>query len=68
MERVSDWIVGIMVGVFGLVGLILAVGARDEEIFIFGASLALFGGLFIYGIHKRQTAAAVASVKGNNHG
>jgi hypothetical protein len=68
MERLSDWIVGIMVGVFGLVGLVMAVGARDEEIFIFGASLAVFAGVFIYGLYKGQTAAAVATVKGDTHG
>jgi cytochrome c oxidase cbb3-type subunit 1 len=39
-ERVSDWVVGTLVAVFGCVGLIMGVGARDEEIFIFGFSLA----------------------------
>jgi hypothetical protein len=59
-ERVSDWVVGTLVAVFGAVGLIMGVGARDEEIFNFGFSLALFSGTFIYGIYKRQQAERAA--------
>jgi hypothetical protein len=55
-ERVSDWVVGALVAVLGLVGLIMGAGARDEEIFIFGFSLAIFSGTFIWGIYKRQAA------------
>ena len=61
-ELVSDWIVGTMVAVFGGVGMIMGVGARDEEIFIFGFSLAIFSGTFIWGIRQRH-AAAHAAVK-----
>ena len=68
MEKVSDWIVAAMVGLLGLVGLIMGVGARDEEIFIFGYSLAAFGGLFIFGIFRRQAAERAAAVQGGRHG
>lgn len=68
-ERVSDWIVGTLVAVFGLVGLAMGVGARDEEIFIFGFSLALFSGTFIWGIFKRQAAERAAVKVGvSQHG
>jgi hypothetical protein len=68
-ERVSDWSVGTLVAIFGLVGLIMGVGARDEEIFIFGVSLALFSGTFIWGIYKRQKAErAAVKVGAGQHG
>ncbi len=37
----SDFVIGIMMAVFGLIGLILAAGAVDDGIYVFG--LALFG-------------------------
>lgn len=49
----GDLIVGIVVGVFGLIGLILASGALDNEMYVFGLSLVLFAGLFIFGLVKR---------------
>jgi hypothetical protein len=68
-ERVSDWIVGALVAVFGLVGLTMGVGARDEEIFIFGVSLAIFSCAFIYGIYQRQAAErAAVKVGAGQHG
>ena len=49
-----------MMAVFGLVGAYLAVGARDIEILIFGASLAVMAVVFDVGILRRR----VATVKG----
>ena len=37
----SHWIMGILAGLFALLGLLMAGAARDTGIFIFG--LALFG-------------------------
>lgn len=53
-EHVSDWIVGIMMSVFGVVGLILASGANDSEMAIFGFGLAIFAVVFVIGIVRRH--------------
>jgi hypothetical protein len=49
-ETVSDLVVGLLVAVLGLVGLILAAGAIDDEIYIFGLGLAAFAVLFDFGL------------------
>ena len=49
---VSDLLVGLLVAVLGLVGLFLAAGALDDEIFIFGLGLAAFAVLFDLGLVK----------------
>jgi hypothetical protein len=49
----GDLIVGIAVGIFGLIGLILSAGALDTEMYVFGLSLVIFAGLFIFGLVKR---------------
>jgi drug/metabolite transporter (DMT)-like permease len=67
-ENVSDWFVGLMVAVFGLIGLLMAIEARDPEIFIFGAGLALFAAVFDYSIVRRRAAPATIGTKGNPHG
>ncbi len=69
----SDLIVGLMMLVFGVVGLILAAGAVDDEIYVFGLSLFAFACLFIIGQirhhHDRRDAARVAiRTEGNPHG
>jgi len=46
----SDVVVGLLVTVLGLVGLFMASGARDDEIYIFGLSLAGFAVLFVFGL------------------
>jgi hypothetical protein len=66
-ESISDWIVGAMVAVFGLIGLLMAIRARDTEIFIFGASLAVFAGVFINDLRRRH-GAAPAPKEGSTHG
>ena len=43
----SDLIVGLMMLVFGVVGLILAAGAVDDEMYVFGLSLFGFACLFV---------------------
>ena len=50
----SDLIVGLLVAVFGLAGLIMASGAWDDEIFVFGLSLFVFSCLFELGLVRRH--------------
>lgn len=50
----SDLFVGLLVSVLGLIGLILASGANDEEIYVFGLSLAGFAVVFVFGLIRRH--------------
>ena len=50
----GDLFVGIMTAVLGLIGLILASGAADDEIYVFGLSLAGFAVVFIFGLIRRH--------------
>ncbi len=54
METVSDVVVGLLMLVFGVIGLVLASGALDDEIFIFGLSLAAFAVVFELGLVKHH--------------
>lgn len=59
--RMSDVIVGALMAVLGLVGLFMAAGALDNEIYIFGLSLAGFAFVFLLGLvraHYDRLAAA----------
>ncbi len=49
-EAVSEVAVGLLMAVLGLVGLVLAAGAIDDEIYIFGLGLAAFAVLFDLGL------------------
>jgi hypothetical protein len=51
---VSDLIVGLMMAVFGLLGLFLVAGAADAEMYIFGLALCAFAVLFDFGLIKRH--------------
>jgi hypothetical protein len=46
MEDVSKFVVGGLAAVLGLVGLILASGALDDEMYLFGLALAAFAVFF----------------------
>jgi hypothetical protein len=54
MENVSDLIVGLMMAVFGLLGLFLVAGAADAEMYVFGLALCAFAVLFDFGLIKRH--------------
>ena len=54
MEDVSALVVAALVAVLGLLGLVMASGALDDEIYIFGLSLAAFSGLFGFGLIRRH--------------
>jgi FtsH-binding integral membrane protein len=49
----SDFIVGLLMTAFGIIGLILASGAMDNEMYVFGLSLFAFATLFDLGLIRR---------------
>jgi len=74
-SEVGDWIVGPFVAVLGLIGLVLFGKANDGEMAIFGAALAAFAVVFVFGLMKRHfdasdraKAAADGGKGGVNHG
>jgi hypothetical protein len=52
--EVSDLIVGVLVSLLGLLGLVLASGATDDEIYVFGLSLAGFAVVFVFGLIRKH--------------
>lgn len=48
----SHWIMGIMAGIFGLIGLFLAAGAHDFGIAFFGIALMVWAVLFCWWMIK----------------
>jgi hypothetical protein len=50
----SDLIVGLLMAALGLVGLILASGAMDDEMYVFGFSLFAFACAFEFGLLRRH--------------
>lgn len=61
MENISAWIVAVLMMALGLIGLIMASGALDDEIYIFGLSLAGFAVLFCFGLIRRHFDRADAA-------
>ncbi len=53
-EQTGDLVVGLLVLVLGLTGLVLASGALDDAMYVFGLSLAGFGAVFDLGLVKRH--------------
>ncbi len=47
------WFMGILAGLSGLIGLVMASGARDLGISFFGMALAVFAVLFCWFMIKR---------------
>jgi hypothetical protein len=67
--NLGDIAVGVFVGVLGLVGLVLAGGALDQEIYLFGLSLFGFAvvfdwGLVLQAIRRAEAARARAGAPG----
>ena len=62
----SDVIVGLLMAVLGIVGLILASGAMDDEMYVFGFSLFGFAVAFIFGLIRRGYDRADANRAANN--
>ena len=57
----SHWIMGILATVFALIGLVLASGARDAGILIFGLGLFVGGVLFAWWMIKTAYDEAESS-------
>jgi hypothetical protein len=67
---VSDLVVGLMMGLFGLIGLFLVAGATDAEMYVFGLALTGFAVAFDFGLLKRyfdRQDAALAAVREATH-
>jgi hypothetical protein len=60
-EEASAVIVGVLVTVLGLLGLVLAAGALDIEMSVFGYGLTGFAVLFIFHLIKRHYDRAEAA-------
>ena len=72
MEDVSEIVVGVLVTALALIGLVLASGAPDDEMYLFGFSLAAFGFAFNAMLikkhydrvdHRRALARAAGSAR-----
>ena len=50
----SDLIVGLLMAALGLIGLILASGAMDDGMYVFGFSLFVFACVFEFGLMRRH--------------
>lgn len=63
-DNLSDIVVGLMMAVFGLIGLFLVAGAADAEMYVFGLALSAFAVCFDFGLirryYDRQDAARAA--------
>ncbi len=53
-NRTSELVVGMMMGLFGLIGLFLAAGAADDEMYVFGLALSGFAICFEFGLLRRH--------------
>jgi positive regulator of sigma E activity len=72
MEETSELLTGVMVAILGLVGLVLASGALDDEMYLFGFSLAGFAFAFDFMLirrhYDRQDAQRAAVKAAVHHG
>jgi len=66
-EQTSDLVVGLLVLILGLVGLVMASGALDDAMYVFGLSLAGFAVVFDIGLVKRHFDRQDAARQGDGH-
>ncbi len=59
----GDYVVGAMMLLFAWLGLVLASGARDTEMYVFGLSLCGFSILFLAGQIRRHFDAVDAATE-----
>ncbi len=64
----SDILVGLLVSALGLIGLFLAAGAWDDEMYLFGLVLAGFAVVFDFGLLRRHYDRKDAARGGADHG
>jgi hypothetical protein len=57
----SDLIVGLLMAALGLIGLLLASGAQDDEMYVFGLSMAGWAIVFVFGLMRRHFDRADAA-------
>ncbi len=50
----GEYVAGLLMAVAGLIGLFMASGARDDEIYVFGLSLAATSVAFVFRQLKRH--------------
>ena len=62
----GDLVAGAIMAVSGLIGLVLASGATDNEMYVFGLSLAGFAAAFIFGLIRRHYDKAEMLGRGEN--
>ena len=60
----GDIVVGVFVALLGLVGLVMAGGALDQEIYVFGLSLFGFAVVFDWGLILKAMRRAEAARAG----
>jgi hypothetical protein len=67
--NLGDIIIGAFVAILGLIGLVLAGGALDQEIYLFGLSLFGFAVAFDWGLMvKGMRRAEAARARSGAHG
>ncbi len=69
-SNVSDLVIGLMMAVFGLIGLFLVAGATDVEMYVFGIALTGFAVVFDFGLIKQyhdRRDAALAAARDQSH-
>ena len=64
----SDLVVGLLMTAFGLIGLLLAGGAWDDEMYVFGLSLFGFATVFVLGLIRRHFDKQAARRARGEHG
>ncbi len=64
----SDLIVGLLMIALGIIGLLLASGAYDDEMYVFGLSLAGFATVFVLGQVRRHYDRLDAARVRSRHG
>ncbi len=62
----GDLVAGAMMLVFGFIGLVLASGATDNEMYVFGLSLTGFAAVFGFGLIKRHYDKAQMHARGED--
>lgn len=68
LEDTGTWAMGLLMAVFCLTGIILAAGARDDGMYVFGWSLAAFSTAFICNLLRTGLADANHPAKARTNG
>jgi len=55
----TDWIVGIVCGLFSLLGAFLASRAMDDGMYVFGLGLAAWGSFMVFFLIRKHDGSSV---------